>query len=230
MRRSMTLVGVAGSWASGAPGHDGACRLAARPRRPAASAASARGIRPRPRVAAEGRVVTYPGAEVKVGAERSGRLVRVARPGRRARAKGDLLAEIESDELRAALAEARARVAEAEAEEQLAECERRAPGRSSWRREIVAVNDLDQATRDIDIARARKETAKATVTRYEAQLRKSRMLAPITGTVIARRVDAGQTVEAGDAAFTLADLDRVAHRGRGPRGRRRRRSPSGRRW
>ena len=30
------------------------------------------------RVAAEGRVVTYPGSEVVVGAERSGRLVRVA--------------------------------------------------------------------------------------------------------------------------------------------------------
>ncbi len=33
---------------------------------------------PRGPVAAEGRVVAYPGAEVKVGAERAGRLVRVA--------------------------------------------------------------------------------------------------------------------------------------------------------
>jgi len=159
-------------------------------------------------VAAEGRIVAYPGAEVKVGFERVGRLVRVAVQEGQAVKKGELLAEFEADELRASLAEAHARVAEAEAEERLAVL-------NVQRQEklvaqgVVAVHDRDQATRDIDIARARRETAKATVTRIEAQLRKSYVLAPIAGHVIARRVDAGQTVEAGDAAFTLADLGRV---------------------
>ena len=159
-------------------------------------------------VAAEGRVVAYPGAEVTVGFERAGRLVRVAVQEGQAVKKGELLAEFESDELRASLAESRARVAEAEAEERLAvlNVERQ---EKLVAQGIVAVLSRDQATRDIDIARARKETAKATVTRYEAQLRKSYVLAPIAGHVIARRVDAGQTVEAGDAAFTLADLGRV---------------------
>jgi HlyD family secretion protein len=122
--------------------------------------------------------------------------------------KGDLLAEIESDELRAALAEARARVQEADAETRLAEVnlERR---QKLVDQGIVAVHDKDQATRDIDIARARKETAAATVARFEAQVRKSYVHAPISGHVIARRVDAGQTVEAGEHAFTLADLGRV---------------------
>lgn len=163
---------------------------------------------PRGPVAAEGRVVAYPGAEVKVGFERVGRLVRVAVQEGQAVKKGELLAEFESDELRASLAEARARVAEAEAEERLAvlNVERQ---EKLVAQGVVAVHDRDQATRDIDIARARKETAKATVTRIEAQLRKSYVLAPIAGHVIARRVDAGQTVEAGDAAFTLADLGRV---------------------
>jgi RND family efflux transporter MFP subunit len=159
-------------------------------------------------VAAEGRVVAYPGAEVKVGFERVGRLVRVAVQEGQAVKKGELLAEFESDELRASLAEARARVAEADAEERLAvlNVERQ---QKLVAQGVVAVHDRDQATRDIDIARARKETAKATVTRIEAQLRKSYVLAPIAGHVIARRVDAGQTVEAGDPAFTLADLGRV---------------------
>jgi RND family efflux transporter MFP subunit len=160
------------------------------------------------RVAAEGRVVAYPGAEVKVGAERAGRLVRVlVREGDRVR-KGDLLAEVESEELRATLAEARARVAESEAEARLTtlNLERR---RRLFDEKIVAASDLDQATRDLEIARARHDTAEATVKRYEAQLRKSRILAPIDGTVTARKVDAGQTVEDGDHAFTLADLGRL---------------------
>src|SRR5258706_4077745 len=71
-------------------------------------------------VAAEGRVVTYPGADVVVGTERAGRLVSLrVIEGQRVK-KGELLAELESDELRASLAEARARVSESEAEIRLA--------------------------------------------------------------------------------------------------------------
>ncbi|HWW95724.1 MAG TPA: efflux RND transporter periplasmic adaptor subunit [Vicinamibacteria bacterium] len=159
-------------------------------------------------VAAEGRVVAYPGAEVKVGAERAGRLVRVVVQEGQSVHRGDLLAEIESEELRASLAEARAHVAEMEAEARLADLARERR-RQLFQDKIVAVHDLDQATRDLEIALARRETAGATVARYEAQLRKSRILAPISGTVTLRRVDAGQTVEAGDAAFTIADLSRL---------------------
>lgn len=159
-------------------------------------------------VAAEGRVVAYPGGEVRVGAERSGRLVRVlVEEGDRVR-RGELLAEIESDELRAALAEAAARVAEAEAEERLAEANL-ARRRELAEQRIVAAHDLDQARRDLETARARVETARASVARYEALLAKSRIAAPIAGTVTARRVDAGQMVDTGDHAFTVADLDRL---------------------
>jgi RND family efflux transporter MFP subunit len=159
-------------------------------------------------VAAEGRVVAYPGAEVRVGAERGGRLVRVLVEEGAAVRKGQLLAEIESDELRAALAEARARVAEAEAEGRLADANL-ARRRQLTEEKILAVNDLDQATRDVETARARVETARASVLRYEALLAKSRIAAPIAGTVVARQVDAGQMVETGDHAFTVADLGRL---------------------
>lgn len=159
-------------------------------------------------VAAEGRVVAYPGAEVRVGAERGGRLVRVLVEEGAAVRKGQLLAEIESDELRAALAEARARVAEAEAEGRLAEANL-ARRRRLTEEKILAANDLDQATRDVETAGARVETAKASVSRYQALLAKSRVVAPLTGTVIARKVDAGQMVETGDHAFTVADLGRL---------------------
>ena len=176
---------------------------------PAAAAAPAATARPAASgVAAEGRVVAYPGAEVRVGAERGGRLVRVLVEEGDVVRKGQLLAEIESDELRAAIAEARARVAEAEAEARLAEANL-ARRRELAEQRIVAASDLDQATRDVETARARVETAKATVSRDEAVLAKSRIVAPISGTVVTRRVDAGQMVEGGDQAFTVADLGRL---------------------
>ena len=159
-------------------------------------------------IAAEGRVVAYPGAEVRVGAERAGRLVRVlVEEGVRVQ-KGQLLAEIDSDELRAELAEARARVVEAEAEVRLSEANL-ARRQKLQQERILAANDLDQALRDSDTSRARVETAQASVARYEALLAKSRIAAPIAGTVVARAVDAGQMVETGDHAFTVADLGRL---------------------
>jgi HlyD family secretion protein len=159
-------------------------------------------------VAAEGRVVTYPGAEVRVSAERGGRLVRLeVQEGDPVR-EGQVLAEIESDELRAALSEARGRVAEAEAEVRLAELNRERRLKL-LAQQIVSAHDADEADRDLERARARVVAARAEAVRYEAQLRKSRILAPLSGTVTARHVDAGETVETGDAVVTVADLDRL---------------------
>ena len=159
-------------------------------------------------IAAEGRVVAYPGAEVRVGAERAGRLVRVLVEEGALVRKGQLLAEIDSDELRAALAEARARVVEAEAEARLSEATL-ARRQKLQQERIIAAHDLDQALRDLETANARVLTAKASVARYEALVAKSGLAAPIAGTVTARRVDAGQMVETGDHAFTVADLSRL---------------------
>jgi macrolide-specific efflux system membrane fusion protein len=159
-------------------------------------------------VAAEGRVVAYPGADVVVGAERGGRLVRVLVAEGDLVAKGALLAELESNELRASLRESRARLAEAEAEIRLAESNLKRR-RGLAEQQIIAAHDLDQANRDLEIALARRETAHATLTRYEAQLEKTRILAPIAGTLILRHVDAGETIETGDKVATLADLDRL---------------------
>ena len=188
----------------------GASILQARSAGPAAPGSGVAAARlPTPRsVAAEGRVVAYPDAEVKVAAERPGRLVRVAvQEGQMVR-KGELLAEIDSDELRAALAEARARLAEADAEIRLAEANLQRRQRLADER-ILSAHDLDEANRDVDTARARRETARAQVDRYEAQLRKTRVLAPIAGTVTLRHADSGETVEAGDPIATLADLSRL---------------------
>ena len=159
-------------------------------------------------VAADGRVVTYPGGEVIVGAERAGRVVRLLVDEGRVVRKGELLAELESDALRAAVREAQAQVLEAEAEARLAEVTLRR--REDLAREkIVAAHDLDQAQRDLEIARARVDTARAAVARGEAQLRETRIVAPIAGTVTGRHVQPGEMLEVGRRVVTLADLSRL---------------------
>jgi RND family efflux transporter MFP subunit len=159
-------------------------------------------------VAAEGRVVTYPGGEVVVGTERSGRLVRILVDEGDTVPRGALLAELEGDEIRASLAEARAHVSELTAEVHLAQLnlERRSELAAE---QIVSTHDLDQAKRDLETAHARVATARATVDRYEAQLRKTRIVAPIAGTVVARHAQGGETLESGTRVVTLADLGRL---------------------
>ena len=54
-----------------------------------------------PCVAAEGRIVAYPGAEVVVGTEVAGLIVRLAVPEKSAVRAGELIAELNSADLRA---------------------------------------------------------------------------------------------------------------------------------
>lgn len=160
------------------------------------------------RVAAEGRVVAYPGAQVVVGTDLAGTVVILRVQEKEKVRKGQLLAELRSDDHRAALTEARARVAEADAEIRLAEADvERA--RSLWEREVGSRQALDKAERDVQTARARRATAQATADRLEAVLAKTRILSPLDGVVIARHAQPGETLEAGQKIVTVADLSQT---------------------
>jgi RND family efflux transporter MFP subunit len=172
------------------------------------SAAPGAATRPSSRVAAEGRLVAYPGAEVIVGTDLAGTLV-ILRVQEKAHVRrGELLAELRSDDYRAALAEARARVVEADAEIRLAESEvERA--RSLFEKEVGSRQALDKAERDVQTARARRATASATADRLDAVLAKTRILSPIDGVVITRHAQTGETLEAGQRIVTVADLSKT---------------------
>lgn len=159
-------------------------------------------------VLAEGRVAAYPGAEVVVGSDASGSIVSMFVAERDVVKKGQLIAEVRADDVAAALAEARARVAEADADIRLFEAEA-ARAKHLWEEEVGSRQAYDRALRDIDGAKARRETAVATVGRLEAELDKTRVVAPIDGMVIERSVDRGETVEVGSPVVTIANLDRL---------------------
>ncbi len=159
-------------------------------------------------VAAEGRVVAYPGFEVTIGADAVGRLLRVnVEEGDLVR-KGQVLAEIDASDLTASLDEARARLEEATAERHLAQlnADRKV---KLFAEGVLPAFDRDAASRDVDITQARIETAAAEIRRLEATIAKTRMTAPISGTVTSRLINAGQMVDRGDHAFVVADLNRV---------------------
>jgi RND family efflux transporter MFP subunit len=158
-----------------------------------------------PRVVAEGRVVTYPGAEVTVGTDVSGTIERLNVEEKASVRAGDVVAVIRADDTRAALSVARARVGEAEADIRLfqAEVER---AKHLFGEDVGSKQAWDKAERDLDSARARLASAAAEVRRLDAMVDKTIITAPIDGVVIARHVHPGETIDAGEPLITVADL------------------------
>lgn len=160
------------------------------------------------RVSAEGRLTTYPGAEVLVGSEVAGTIVSLPVTEKQQVRKGQLIAELRADDLRAQLAEARARVVESDAEIRLAEAERDR-AESLYVQKVDTASRRDKAVRDLEVANARRATAAAAVARLDAEIAKRRIVAPLDGVVIVRHVDAGEAIEARAGIVTIADLSRV---------------------
>jgi HlyD family secretion protein len=157
-----------------------------------------------PRTVAEGRLAARPGAEVTVSAETAGRIVRMLVEERASVHKGDLIAELDTDEQRAAVAEAAARLSEIDAdiryfEPKLARAHAMGPG-------AFSVVEVEQWTRDLEAARARRAATLATIDRLNIVVAKGQIRAPIDGTVIGRYANAGQMVEPAARIATIADL------------------------
>jgi len=160
------------------------------------------------RVLADGRVATYPGSQVTVGTDVHGTLVRVAVDEKQTVKRGQLLAELRADDLRASIVEARAKVAETDADRKLFALElQRAEKLVAGK--VASEDSADLARRNRDAADARHATAAAEVERLEAELAKTRITAPIDGVVISKHAHAGETVDAGAPIVELADLHRL---------------------
>ena len=140
-----------------------------------------------PRVVAEGRVVTYPGAEVTVGTDVAGTIERLNVDEKQQVRAGEVIAIIRADDTRAALSVARARVGEAQADTRLFEAEV-ARAQHLFREDVGSKQAWDKAERDLDSARARAASASAEVRRLEALVEKTVITAPIDGIVITRHV------------------------------------------
>ena len=161
-----------------------------------------------PCVAAEGRIVAYPGAEVVVGTEVAGRIIRLTVKEKSAVRAGDLIAELNSADLRASRAEADARVAEAEADIRFYDREVRRD-QALLAKHATTPQNLDVDVRGLELARARRDATLAGRDRLDALIAKTRITAPIDGVVTARHVQLGEIAEPGRAVVTIADLNQL---------------------
>jgi HlyD family secretion protein len=147
---------------------------------------------------------------VEVGAEVTGKVLRVFVDYNDKVSKGQELAEIDPEQLRAAVNEARAQVLSAESNIKTAEATlvetRQALERARLQSQqgLVAPKDLEsvqaaaaRAEASRNSSRASAQLARASLESAISRLSKTKILAPIDGMVLARLVEPGQTVTAG---------------------------------
>ncbi len=161
-----------------------------------------------PNVLAEGRVAVPVGSEITVGAELNGKLIRLLVKERDQVKAGDVLAEVDVREQQAALNEAWARVKEAGADVDYTARERKR-SQQLWNNNVVAEASLDRSVHDSTVAEGRRASLLAGATRISANIAKSRVVAPIDGTVTERFADVGEMVAAGSPLLTLTDLSQL---------------------
>jgi HlyD family secretion protein len=164
---------------------------------------------------------------VEVGAEVSGRLSKVYVDFNDHVTPGQLLAEIDPEQLKAAVDEAQARVAEADAATKQAKAtlleSRQNADRAAQQAEqgLVSQKELEaakaalaRAQASAESAAANAQVARATLKSQASRLDKTRIVSPIDGIVLSRLVEPGQTVTAGfqtPVLFKLAeDLRRMS--------------------
>jgi HlyD family secretion protein len=157
---------------------------------------------------------------VEVGAEVSGRITRVLVDFNDRVTKGQILAEIDPEQLHAALDEAKAQLAAsqasiAQARATLVESEQSAARAEQQAKQgLVAQRELEAAVAARERARAALESstassivAGATLKSTKSKLQKTQIVSPIDGIVLSRMVESGQTLTAG---FTTPVLFKLA--------------------
>jgi HlyD family secretion protein len=157
---------------------------------------------------------------VEVGAEVSGRVTRVLVDFNDRVSKGQVLAEIDPEQLNAALDEAKAQLAAsqaaiAQARATLVESEQSAARAEQQAKQgLVAQSALEAAIAARERAKAALESstassvvAAATLKSTKSKLQKTQVLSPIDGIVLSRMVESGQTLTAG---FTTPVLFKLA--------------------
>lgn len=158
-------------------------------------------------IRAEGRVVTYPNAEVVVSSEVQGR-IKVLVSEQADVHKGDVIAELDQSEAWAAVAEAQARVELAKLSAGFESNEfKRADELGSS--QTIARRLVERAEYDSNASLARLAVEKASLARLSVAASKQRIRAPLDGTVTARFAQVGEMVGSGKELVTIADTKRL---------------------
>ncbi len=142
---------------------------------------------------------------VSVGTQVSGRVSKLYVDFNDKVDKGQVLLELDDALLKAQIAQTEGTVRNAEASVELAKANE-ARFRSLYTQEYVSHMELDQAIQALKSANAQLQTARAQLQRDKTNLGYSIIRSPVSGVVVDRQIDVGQTVAASFQTPTLIKI------------------------
>lgn len=142
---------------------------------------------------------------VNVGTQVSGTVAKIFVDFNDQVEKGQILAELDQALLRAQLLQSEASFQSAQATLSIAQ-NKAARGRSLLQKGFISNEALDELEQQLVLAKAQLAISKATVERDRANLNYSVIRSPISGVVVARDVNVGQTVAANFQTPTLFQI------------------------
>jgi len=146
--------------------------------------------------------------QVTVGSQVSGTLEKVYVDFNDHVTAGQLLAKIDPRNYESALKQARANLASSEASLTQAQLSG-ARAETLYAAQLLSYSDYLQAKTDFELAKAKRDQVQASFEQAQTNLAYTTIAAPMSGIVIARKVESGQTVAASLQSpdlFTIADL------------------------
>lgn len=145
--------------------------------------------------------------EVNVGFKIPGRVIKLLSDEGRSVKKGERLALLDSAEYESMVAQNQALLKNAEANlyKTWKDKER---ADLLFKNGAISSQQIDAVRTAHDVAEALRQQAAAALSTSEARLRDTVLYAPVSGVIIRKNVEEGETVTAGAAVFTISDLDR----------------------
>jgi HlyD family secretion protein len=147
-------------------------------------------------------------AEVHVSSKVTGRVAALhVREGNEVKA-GQLIAELEGEDLQAQLRQTRAVLLQNQARLKIARLTRDR-NRELLSDGAIARQEVDRADSEFQAAEAAEKEAAANVRRLETQVAELKVFAPLDGTVLTKAVETGEVVPAGKPLILVGDLDQL---------------------
>jgi len=144
--------------------------------------------------------------EVNMGFKIPGKVQAIYTDEGRTVVKGEKIATLDSAEYESMVNQSRASVKNAEAQYEKASKDHE---RSTmlYREGVIASQQMDAAKTSYDVAVSQLQLSRASLRTAEVKLKDSIMYAPLSGVVLRKNSEEGETVGAGSMVFTLGDLE-----------------------
>jgi len=144
--------------------------------------------------------------EVNVGFKSPGRVAVLFTDEGRAVKEGEKIASLDNAELESLVNQGRASVRNAEAQFAKAKNDSGRIGKL-FHEGVISPQQIDAAKTAYDVATSQLELSRAALRTADVRLRDSVLFAPLSGVVLRKNVEAGETVAAGSPVFIIGDLD-----------------------